>query len=186
MPAVRADDLVGTAVERASLAEVRRLTGETDGPMERHGVRVFIAAEELARRRGTAIDREVMLVASFLHDLGLYVDRGDEPYVTPSRVLAAPLTGGWAPARARRCADAIEHHHQMSSQWHRGAEVELLRRADQVEVTAPALTAGLPRAWLRALRRAVPPVGLHRQIAVLLVRHARERGLASLLRIFRP
>jgi hypothetical protein len=186
MPAVRADDLAGTAAEQAALAEVRRLTGAQNGPMERHGVRVFLIAEELARREGTVIDREILLVASFVHDLGLYVDHGDEPYVTTSRAVAAPLTSGWTPARADRCADAIEHHHEMTSQWHRGAEVELLRRADQVEVTATALTAGLPRAWLRALRRAVPPAGLHREIAVLLVRHARERGPASLLRIFRP
>jgi HD domain len=186
MPAVRPEELAATPAERAALAELRRLTGVTDGPMERHAVRVFVLAEELARREGTTVDREVLLVASFVHDLGLYVAGGGEPYVTTSRTIAGRLTRGWEPERARRCAEAIERHHELTSQGHRGAEVELFRRADRIEVTAAAATAGLPRPWLRALRRAVPPTGLHREIAVLLVRHGRERGLASLVRIFRP
>jgi HD domain len=183
---VRADALAGTGAERAALAEVRRLTREEDGPMERHGVRVFVLAEALAAQEGTAVDRELLLVAAFVHDLGLYAAHGDEPYVTTGRAIATRVTDGWAPERARRCADAVEHHHELTSQRHRGAEVELLRRADQVEVSAAALTAGLPRPWIRALRRAVPPTGFHREIAGLLLRHGRERGPASLLRIFRP
>ena len=52
---------------------------------------------------------------------------------------------GWEEQRIRLCSDAIECHHQLRYQWQRGAEVELIRRADLVEVLAGRVRFGLSR-----------------------------------------
>jgi hypothetical protein len=82
-----------------------------------------------------------------------------------------------------RLGDAIELHHELRSQRERGAEVELLRRADLVEVSQTLVTFGLRRSWLRGLRSAVPPAGMVPEISRLLARAARERP-ATVPRIF--
>ncbi len=40
--------------------------------MERHGLRVFLTADRLATAREAKVDREVLLIAGLLHDIGLY------------------------------------------------------------------------------------------------------------------
>ena len=40
--------------------------------MERHGLRVFLIADRLATAREIEVDREVLLIAGLLHDVGLY------------------------------------------------------------------------------------------------------------------
>jgi len=179
-----ADDLVETDAERASLAELRRLVGDSDGPIERHSVRVFLLAEDLARRGGYGCDRELLVCAAFLHDAGLYVSGGDA-YVTDGRRLVERLLGerGWSPARLARCAAAVERHHELVSQWWRGVEVELIRRADLVEVSHGLVRFGVPRATIRELAAGVPRDGFVREVVRALA--ARERP-STLWRIFRP
>ena len=46
-----AEDLIRTDSERAALNRLRDITGETRGPMERHGLRVFLIADRLATAR---------------------------------------------------------------------------------------------------------------------------------------
>ena len=183
-----ADDVASTEAERACLAALRDAVGEHDGPMERHCLRVFLIAERIATDRGHDSDREVGLCAAFLHDVGIYpaASQGGV-YVTDGRRFAGRLLEprGWAPERLQRCLDAIELHHELRSQWGRGAEVESIRLADRVEVFAGLSAAGVPRSWLRGVFRAVPRDGLYRELGRLVVRMARERP-ATMPGILRP
>ena len=52
--------------------DVALASGEVDGPMERHCVRLFLFVEMLAAERWVEIDRELVLCAAFMHDAGLY------------------------------------------------------------------------------------------------------------------
>ena len=92
---------------------------------------------------------------------------------------------GWPPARVKRCADAIERHHELRPQWKLGVEVELLRRADLVDVSGGLIALGAGRGWVRSLGREAPRRGFYREIARLLTHVARERP-GTLPRIFRP
>ena len=91
----------------------------------------------------------------------------------------------WAPARLARCLDAIEQHHAQRSRWEWGAEVELIRRSDLIDASRGLVAFGLPRAWLRELRREVPWTGFWRFLAGQILRMLRERP-RSVLRIFFP
>ncbi|MDP9362945.1 MAG: HD domain-containing protein [Chloroflexota bacterium] len=184
------DHLCRSAAERAALALLRDLVGGAEGgPMERHGARVFLIAEELARRAGIPADREVLLIAALLHDAGLYTSAEERAQVADSRDLVERLLvgHGWSSARVRLSADAVEHHHEIRPQWRRGDEVELIRRADLGDgVPGHPLRFGLDHAWLRELDRRVPADGFHRELARLLWRHARQRPVAAFLRVFHP
>jgi hypothetical protein len=172
-----ADELVETDAERAALDTLRGLTGEPDGPMERHGLRLHLIVERLAERRGLEVDREVVLCAALLHDAGGYPGAfTGGPYVTDGRHLAQTVLQpfGWAPERRRLCLDAIELHHQVRAQWDRGPEVELLRRADRIDLRPP--LAG----WLREIARRVPRRGLYREVARIVGRSARAGSLPKI------
>lgn len=173
-----AEELVETDAERAALAKLRELTGETDGPMERHGLRIHLIAERMAERRGLDVDREVVLCAALLHDAGGYPGAfTGGPYVTDGRHLAETVLKpfSWEPERLRRCLDAIELHHQVRPQWERGPEVELLRRADRIDLLPPLTPAR------RALARRVPRRGLYRAVGGIVARSLRA---GTLPRIF--
>jgi hypothetical protein len=181
-----ADEVVQTDAERDALEAVRKATAQKGGAFERHGLRVFLIAMELANRRGSEVDREVLLVTGLLHDLGLYdeASRGGV-YVSDGAEFASELVGrhGWPPERSELLANAIERHHELRSQWGAGAEVELTRRADLVEVSGALVTFGLPRAWINDLFAAISRERFYRDVAKLLGHAIRERPL-TLPRIF--
>jgi len=181
-----ADEVVETETERDALAAVRETTGETDGAYERHGLRVFLIASELAERRGSDVDREVLLVTGLLHDLGLYdgVSRGGV-YVKDGAEFARDLVGrhGWSEERTTLCANAIERHHELRPQWSAGDEVELTRRADLVEVSGGLVTFGLPRRWIGDLFNAISRRHFYRDVGRLVGHALRQRPL-TLPRIF--
>lgn len=176
MPA--ADELARTSLERRCLSELRDACGEKEGPMERHCVRVFMFVDRLAARRELEIDREVGLCASFLHDIGIYPSRSHGGvYTDESGELAGELfaDAGADPARARLAADACAYHHARSSQLDRGAEVELLRLADQIEVFGGLRRNGLSREDIQKTFDQVPRAGFYGHIAKLTVRALRDR-----------
>ena len=170
-----------TPAAQAALQALRAAAG-ANGPMERHCLRQFAIAERLAG--GRAFDRELLLCACWLHDAGLYIPSHD-PYVTEGARLAdrvlAPF--GWPPARLQRCMDACEQHHAPRSRMAMGLEVELVRRADLIDVTAGVVNFGLDRAWLRKLFREVPRDGLWRVIGAAVRNELRHRP-ASLVHVF--
>lgn len=183
-----ADELCSTDASRRCLATLRELTGEADGPMERHSVRVVLLTEELGRRGGYALDSELVLCAGLLHDLGLYPGAASgAAYVTDSRRLAQTLLSeaGWEAARVTKAAEAVERHHELRPQWEHGNEVELLRRADLVEVSQGLVPMGVPRSFRQALARRVPVDGFVGEVLRGLVRSVRERPL-TMWRIFKP
>ena len=110
-----AEDLVRSDSERAALQRLREITGQTGGPMERHGLRVFLIADRLATAREAEVDREVLLIAGLLHDIGLYDEASHGGvYVTEGAEFTADLLveRGWEEERIRLCFDAIERHHE--------------------------------------------------------------------------
>lgn len=174
-----ADGLAGTEPERAALSALREASGEIDGVMERHCVRAYRIAVKLAD--GAPIDNEALVVAAFLHDAGLYMPvSGDGPYVSEGRALADKVLApfDWPEERLRLTGDAIERHHHLRSQASRGAEVELLRKADQIEVAGGAITLGLSRAWLKELFAEVPRTGFYAGLMPLIARELRSRPLS--------
>jgi HD domain-containing protein len=188
VPVARADELVTTDAERASLDALRAATRETDGTMERHCVRQFLIAERLGERTAEEVDRELLLCAALLHDAGLYPGvKSEDVYVSDSRRLAERTLEpfGWPRPRLARCLDAVEQHHALGSRWDWGVEVELMRRSDLVDVTRGLVAFRLPRTWLRELFRSVPRTGLYRMLAREVGRMARERP-RTLVRITRP
>jgi predicted hydrolase (HD superfamily) len=183
----QAEDLVRTDSEAAALAKLREISGEVGGPMERHGLRVFLIADRLATARDAEIDREVLLIAGLLHDVGLYdeASQGGVYVLEGAEFTAALLRDqGWNEERISLCFDAIERHHELRSQWDRGAEVELIRRADLVDVSAGLVRFGLSREWLRDLFESISREGTYRTIGYEVARVLRHRPL-TLPQIFR-
>lgn len=162
-----AEDLVRTDSETAALERLREVTDQTGGPMERHGLRVFLIADRLANARESTVDREILLIAGLLHDIGLYDEASHGSiYVREGAEFTAELLRGqnWDEDRIRLCFDAIERHHDLRPQWERGDEVELIRRADLVDLTSGLVGFGLNREWLRDLFRSVPRDGTYQTI----------------------
>lgn len=185
---VLADTLAETAVEQRSLAALRDAAGEADGAMERHCVRCFLLCRDLAEIKNAAIDEEVMLCAAFLHDIGLYpsVSEGGV-YTDEGAELAREigLEAGWDARRATLCADACARHHSIRSQWELGAEVELLRLADRIEVSGGVTRAGLSRDQIREVNQSAPRDGFYRGLVHVVWPVLRHRPL-TLPRIFKP
>jgi predicted hydrolase (HD superfamily) len=182
-----AEALVRTDAENAALEKLREITGEAGGPMERHGLRVFLIADRLATAREAKVDREVLLIAGLLHDIGLYDEASHGGvYVLEGAEFTAELLRkqGWGEERIRLCFDAVERHHDLRSQWDRGAEVELIRRADLTDVSAGLVRFGLSREWLKDLFESVPRNGTYRTIGYEVARVLRHRPL-TLPQIFR-
>lgn len=173
-----ADDIVSTAAEKASLNAIREATRTADGPMERHSLRVFVIAERLAAHHDRRVDREVLLTASLLHEIGAYplASTGDV-YTTDGRRFAEQLLErfSWPEIRVRACGDAIENHHRTSPVWELGPETELVRRADLVDVTAGWVALGLSRGWIRGLFTAVPRDGIYGELVRVVGGFIRER-----------
>ena len=175
-----AEDLARTDSETAALAALREASDEAGGPMERHGLRVFLIADRLATARELKVDREVLLIAGLLHDVGLYdaASHGGV-YVKEGAEFTAEILRkqGWDEERIRLCFDAIERHHELRSQWDRGDEVELIRRADLVDVSNGLVRFGLSREWIRDLFKSVSRDGTYRSIGYEVARVLRHRPL---------
>ena len=182
-----AEDLARTDSEVAALQKLREVTGESGGAMERHGLRVFLIADRLATARELKVDREVLLIAGLLHDVGLYdaASHGGV-YVTEGAEFTAELLRehGWGDGRIKLCFDAIERHHELRSQWDRGPEVELIRRADLVDLSDGLIRFGLSREWIHDLFKSVSRDGTYRTIGYEVARVIRHRPL-TLPQIFR-
>ena len=174
---MRAEDKIESDAGQKALSALREMAGEDESPMERHCLRVYLIVERMAQKKGHSLDRDALMVASLLHDCGLYEEASDGGvYVTEGAEYSDRLLEpfDWSPERVRLAHDMIERHHRLTAQWKRGAEVELVRQADLVEVTSGLVSHGLDRRWLRELDRDVSRDGLYTGIAKLVggvVRH---------------
>lgn len=178
---MNADAVSTTPATQAALQALRSAAG-SDSPLERHCLRQFAIAERLAGDR--AFDRELLLCACWLHDLGLFT-RSHDPYVTESARLATRVLEpfSWPPERLQRCLDACEQHHAPRSRRAMGLEVELVRQSDLVDVSGGLINFGVDRKWLRHLFREVPRDGFWRLIGPAVIAELRHRP-ASLSAVF--
>lgn len=183
---LQADALVETDAEKASLVALRDATGETDGVMERHTIRCFLLCQLLAEEHSADLDREVILCASILHDIGLYdkVSNGGV-YTDEGGEFARKLSleHGWDSRRADLCAEACARHHGVRSQWEQGAEVETLRLADRIEVSGGLSRAGLSRAQIKDVFAKVSRDGFYGGLLHVVWPNLRSRPLKT-ARIF--
>lgn len=108
-----------------------------------------------------------------------------DPYVTEGARLSARVLQpfGWPPERLQRCMDACEQHHAPRSRMAMGLEVELVRQADLVDVTAGIVNFGPDPGWLRALLRNIPRDGFWRLVGRSVLGELRHRP-ASLTAVF--
>jgi hypothetical protein len=140
----------------------------------------------IARGRST---KRSSPVAAILHDIGLYprASRGGV-YTADGAELAWEMlrAHSWSTERIRRCAEAIDRHHELRRQLARGGEVEALRLADLVDLSGGLLTFGLDRRWLRALNQTVPRQGLIAELTRELGRAFRQRPLTIPQIFWRP
>lgn len=181
-----ADDLAQTPAEKASLAALRDAAEETDGVMEGHTVRCFLLCNLLAEKHNADLDREVILCASFLYDVGLYPKVSEGGVYTDEGGKFARKLGlehGWDERRADLCATACANHHGVRSQWEQGAEVETLRLADRVEVSGGVSKAGLSRDQIKGVFEEVPRDGFYGGLLHVVWPNLRGRPLKT-LRIF--
>jgi hypothetical protein len=178
---MNADALSETPASQAALRALRAAAG-SDSPMERHCLRQFAIAERLAGDR--AFDRELLLCACWLHDVGLFTHSRD-PYVTEGARRAARVLEPfkWPRERLQLCMDACEQHHAPRSRMAMGLEVELVRQSDLIDVTAGLVNFGLDRGWLRGLFREIPRDGLWRLIGSAILSELRHRP-ATLANVF--
>jgi HD domain len=182
------DAIADTDAERRCLAALRSAAAGTgtDSAMEAHTLRYWLLAERLAVNRSLLVDAEVLRCSAILHDIGIYdrVSRGGV-YVSDGAAFARELLApfAWSAERLRLCLNAIERHHELRPQWNAGPEVELLRRADLIEISGGLFGAGLEGAEIRAVFAAVPRHGFYRAVGKLVAGVARDRPL-SLPRIF--
>lgn len=182
-----AETLVETETEKRCLRELRDAAAETDGAMERHCARCFLLAEALAARHDATFDREVLLCASFLHDIGLYDSVSDGGVYTKEGgelMHKVAVEAGWDDMRARLADDACAHHHALTAQWELGSEVELLRLADRIEVSGGVVRSGLSRDEVHAIFDKAPRSGFYTGVAKLLGKAIVQRP-TTLPRIFR-
>jgi len=104
---------------------------------------------------------------------------------TPLNKTVEVVIAGWKPAAAdgRASSARCEQHHAPRSRMAMGLEVELVRQADLVDVTAGIVNFGLDRRWLRALFRDVPRDGFWRLVGGAVLSELRHRP-ASLTGVF--
>jgi HD superfamily phosphodiesterase len=184
--AAQGDTLVETAAELESLTALREATGEVDGTMERHTLRCFLLCQLLAEKHNADLDREVMLCASILHDIGLYDAVSDGGVYTDEGGEFARKLGlehGWDERRADLCAEACARHHAVRSQWEQGAEVEVLRLADRIEVSGGLSRGGLSRDQIKGVFEEVPRDGFYGGLVHVVWPSLRSRPLKT-IRIF--
>src|SRR5690606_28813315 len=143
-------------------------------------------SERLAAAYRTEIDREVMLCATLVHDLGLYPEFSSGGVYTEEGADLARAIGeeaGWSADRIELCARACERHHKLRPQLEYGPEVEFLRLADRVEVSG-FLRAGLSASELAEVRATAPRDGFYTGLAKAVWPMVRERP-ATLVHVFK-
>lgn len=135
----------------------------------------------LAQRALESKELEKVSIAAGFHDLGIWTD-GTFDYLAPSIRLASE----WLRVRGRAAwvaeiSEMILEHHKLS-RYRRGGGglVELFRRADWIDVSAGALTFGVPRERLRAVLSAWPSAGFRRRLLQLAAARARTRPWSPL------
>lgn len=145
----------------AILRPRRDLIGDDYAGYRGHVYRVFNLCLQL--RDVDADERRKLAIALAFHDIGLWSARTVD-YLPPSEAEARDwLAGQGLSAWGDEIGLMIAMHHRVR-RWRDPATplVEVMRRADLVDFSRGLYRAGLPRAFLRRLSRAIPNAGFHR------------------------
>lgn len=125
--------------------------------------------DSLAAYGGVDAALEIIAVADCFHDAGIWLDDSFD-YLPPSRRRAAAwLEENGKTDWVESVEAIIEYHHKLTP--YRGPHavlVEPFRKADLVDVSLGTIRAGLPKGFVREVRRAFPNAGFHK----LLVRES--------------
>lgn len=143
------------------LTEWRETIGVDYAGYRGHVHRVFNLCLRL--RDCDADERRKLAIALAFHDLGLWSARTVD-YLPPSEAEAALwLDRNGLAAWRDEIVLMIRMHHRIR-RWRdpRTPLVETMRRADLIDFSRGAYRAGLPRADVRQLSRAIPNAGFHR------------------------
>jgi len=101
-------------------------------------------------------------IAAAFHDLGIWTHRTFD-YLGPSKRLAAEYLFGMGEGHHIPEVEAIiEYHHKITR--YRGPHsptVESFRRADLVDVSLGVIRYGIPRGFVREVKRTFPNAGFH-------------------------
>ncbi len=105
---------------------------------------------------------EPVLIAAAFHDVGIWTD-GTFDYLEPSIRRAVAYNTA---TRAERLNDEVRaiiaaHHKLRRYRAQHADTVECFRRADLIDVSLGTVRCGLPAAFIRELRTALPSAGFH-------------------------
>lgn len=116
-------------------------------------------------------DAQLVFVAAAFHDLGIWTDHTFD-YLAPSERLArAYLSSHDMSDRIDEVMRMIEEHHKVRRYTGPFARsVDAFRRADLVDLTFGAVSAGIDAHFIRAVRSAFPNTGFHARLISLTAR----------------
>ena len=143
-----------------------------------HSLRSFAFAAALGDSEGLGVDRELLWVASMLHDLGLSpsFDSHSVPFeragADVARVFAAGA--GWDDERGRRVAEIIERHMWPSVAAELDVEGHLLERATSLDVSGAA-PGDWERGFVAAVVERLPRDGFGDEFATLAAAQAHRK-----------
>ncbi len=122
------------------------------------------------------LEEQVAIAAAF-HDLAIWSQRTLEHQAMSAQLARDYLQQLGRPDWETNITRMILHHHQILPYYQPGARrlparagensqlIEAFRRADLIDLSAGALTFGLPRSFIQATRRAFPLAGFYRALA---------------------
>ena len=124
--------------------------------------------------------RKLEIAAAF-HDLGIW-SAGTFDYLPPSVEAASEYlaTNGLASWQDEVALMIDEHHKLRAFRDERYPLVEVLRRADLIDVSLGLRRFGLPRGYVKEVRRAFPNAGFHKRLVRLVGQGLRHRPLNPL------
>jgi hypothetical protein len=113
-------------------------------------------------------EREKIMIAGCFHDLGIWTSHTFD-YLSPSAALAQMFLQQnslepWIP----EITLMIEMHHKLRRYGDgRYPLVELFRQGDLVDFSLGLVTCGLPRAYIKSVKRHFPNAGFHKRLVQL-------------------
>ncbi|GAA1463434.1 HD domain-containing protein [Williamsia maris] len=162
------------------LAEHRTPLGADLQMYRNHVLRVLTLSDALWNRLRTAqrttrqrpsTDGDFLIAATF-HDLGIWTE-GTFDYLQPSIQLATDFIRGGTECNDRELvASMIAQHHKVRTAAEPANPIELLRRADAIDVSLGFVRHGIPPRTYRDCARTYPSLGFHRKLLKLTVRRS--------------
>jgi hypothetical protein len=143
------------------LSEWKNRIGDDYPGYRGHVYRVFNFC--LALRSCTEEEKSKLAIAACFHDIGIWSDHTMD-YISPSVAQAKQyLSSAGLQAWSDEIGLMVEFHHKVRSyEDERYPLVELFRKGDLVDFSLGFFTFGLPRRYIRQVKKAIPNSGFHK------------------------